>query len=156
MTDVFTKAKRSWVMSRIRGRDTSPEKAVRSFLHDHGFRFRLHKQGLPGRPDIVLAKYRTAIFVNGCFWHHHPKCKQAVYPKNRRRFWRLKIDGTVARDKKVVRSLRKLGWRVITLWECQIEARTSQLDRLVFEIKGGRAQKPTQLTPAKHPDFQSC
>src|SRR5260370_12827409 len=134
MTDVFNKAKRSWVMSRVRGRDSTPERIVRSYLLRGGFRFRLHVSGLPGKPDIVLAKYRTVIFVNGCFWHHHPRCRQAVYPKNRSRFWRAKIDGTVARDKRAMRTLRSLGWHVITIWECEIERAGSAdkcLDNLV-------------------------
>jgi DNA mismatch endonuclease (patch repair protein) len=117
-------------MSRIHGKNTSPEKAVRSFLHKSGFRFRLHVSNLPGKPDIVLPKYQTAIFVNGCFWHHHSRCKEAVYPKNRKRFWRLKIDGNIQRDKRAARALRKLGWRVVTVWECEIDRANSFGNRI--------------------------
>ncbi len=119
MTDVFSRSKRSWVMSRIRGVHTVPEKRVRSFLHGRGFRFRLHVRSLPGCPDIVLPRHRVVVFVHGCFWHHHAGCKNAVYPRTRAMFWRKKIDGNVLRDKKTVRSLRKLGWRVLTVWECK-------------------------------------
>lgn len=121
LTDVFSREKRSWVMSRIRGKDTSPERMVRSFLHRHGFRFRLHVNRLPGRPDIVLPKLKTVIFVHGCFWHHHTRCKYAVYPRTRAGFWRAKIDGNVIRDRNTARLLRKSGWAAITIWECEIE-----------------------------------
>lgn len=142
MTDVFSRTKRSWVMSKIRGKDTTPERRVRSLLHTSGFRFRLHVRDLPGKPDIVLPKHRTVIFVNGCFWHHHPRCKEAVYPKTRRKFWRLKIDGTIARDKKARATLRKLGWRVITVWECEIERGGAHLNRLVALLGKGVTAAP--------------
>jgi DNA mismatch endonuclease (patch repair protein) len=124
-------------MSRVRGKDTKPEKLVRSFLHERGFRFRLHVSNLPGKPDIVLPKYRTVIFVNGCFWHHHPRCKRSAYPRQHKRFWREKINATVARDRGAVRSLRKLGWRVATVWECQIQrldASRKKLEELIQNI----------------------
>ena len=133
MADVFTRTKRSWVMSRIRGKDTTPEKTVRSFLHNHGFRFRLHRRALPGNPDIVLPKYKVIIFVNGCFWHHHSRCKQAVYPKRRRHFWRLKIEGTKKRDKEAARQLCRLGWHVITIWECETE-KIETLSNALFAV----------------------
>ena len=119
MTDIFSKTKRSWVMSRIRGVNTKPEKVVRSFLHVQGFRFRLHQRTLPGKPDIVLSRHKTVVFVNGCFWHHHSGCKNAVYPRTRVEFWRNKIDSTVQRDEKSKENLRIMGWRVITVWECE-------------------------------------
>lgn len=134
MVDIFSPAKRSWVMSRIRGKHTVPEKQVRSFLHSAGFRFRLHVKALAGCPDIVLPKYKTVIFVHGCFWHHHEGCKQAVYPKNRKAFWRKKIDGTVSRDKKAAQALRRNGWRVLTIWECEIERNPSSMLRLTRTI----------------------
>jgi DNA mismatch endonuclease (patch repair protein) len=130
MSDVFSTAKRSWVMSRIRGKDTAPEKVVRSYLHKRGFRFRLHARALPGKPDIVLRKYRTVIFVHGCFWHHHTKCKYAVYPKNREKFWREKIDGTVLRDRKAAQLLRRAGWSVLIIWECDVERNPQSLVKL--------------------------
>jgi DNA mismatch endonuclease, patch repair protein len=118
--DIYTPAKRSWLMSRIRGVNTMPEKVVRSFLHAHGLRFRLHLRNLPGKPDIVLRRHATVVFVHGCFWHHHRGCANAIYPKTRSEFWRTKIDGNVKRDKKTDRRLRDLGWRVITVWECEV------------------------------------
>lgn len=120
MTDVFSRSKRSWVMSRIRGVHTAPERLVRRFLHERGFRFRLHVRSLPGCPDIVLPRHKSVVFVHGCFWHHHALCKNAVYPRTRAGFWRTKIDGNVVRYKQNLRKLRKLGWRVFTVWECEI------------------------------------
>jgi DNA mismatch endonuclease (patch repair protein) len=122
MTDVFSKAKRSWVMSRIRCKNTNPELVVRSFLHGRGFRFRLHARDLPGKPDLVLPKYRTVIFVHGCFWHHHSRCRNATFPSTRSMFWRSKILSNKRRDAKAVRELRSLGWDVLTVWECETEA----------------------------------
>ena len=100
MTDILSKERRSWNMSRIRGSDTKPELLVRSLLHRMGYRFRLHRKDLPGRPDIVLPKYRTVIFVHGCFWHRHKGCKYAYTPKSRTDFWQNKFQGTVERDKR--------------------------------------------------------
>ena len=120
MVDVFTKAKRSEVMSRIRGRDTKPEIAVRSLLHGLGYRFRLHVATLPGRPDIVLPRYRTAILVHGCFWHRHTRCRFCYTPKSRVEFWREKFAGNIQRDRKVRLALKRLGWRTIIIWECQV------------------------------------
>lgn len=108
-------------MSRIRGKHTAPEIVVRSLLHRLGFRFRLHGKALPGRPDIVLPKYRTVVFVHGCFWHRHRGCKNCTTPTNRRAFWVAKLEGNAARDKLHLRALRKLGWRCIVVWECQTE-----------------------------------
>lgn len=121
-------------MSRIRGKDTSPERTVRSFLHSHGFRFRLHVKQLPGRPDIVLPRLKTVIFVHGCFWHHHARCKYAVYPRSRAAFWRAKIDGAVKRDRSAARLLRKSGWAAITIWECEIERERDCWERLLKKL----------------------
>jgi DNA mismatch endonuclease (patch repair protein) len=121
MADVFSKDKRSDVMSRIRGRDTRPERAVRSILHKLGFRFRLQARHLPGKPDIVLPKYRTVIMVHGCFWHRHSHCKYAYTPKTRTEFWNTKLSANVARDRKTGKALRALGWRIITVWECELK-----------------------------------
>ena len=120
MKDKLSKARRSWNMSRIRGKDTTPEKVVRSALHRMGYRFRLHVKELPGKPDIVLPKYRTVIFVHGCFWHQHKGCKNCTTPRNRREFWVAKLEGNVARDKDHARALSRLGWRVIGIWECEV------------------------------------
>jgi len=119
--DIVSKEKRSWNMSRIRSKDTNPEKIVRSLLHRMGFRFRLHVKGLPGKPDIVLPKFKTVIFVHGCFWHRHPKCKYAYTPKSRVDFWAKKFTDNVARFKIVKKELVHLKWKVVVIWECEIE-----------------------------------
>jgi len=105
-------------MSRIRGLNTKPEIVVRSMLHRMGYRFRLHQRRLPGNPDIVLPKYRTVIFVHGCFWHRHQRCGLAYSPKSRAEFWQEKFAGNVKRDRVKARQLKKLGWRVGVIWEC--------------------------------------
>ena len=110
-------------MSRIRGRDTGPEVTVRSVLHRVGYRFRLQAAELPGRPDIVLPKYRTVVFVHGCFWHRHKDCRFAYRPKSRVEFWQKKFDENIGRDAQARRRLRKLGWRVVVVWECQTVSR---------------------------------
>lgn len=127
MVDTLTREKRSWNMSRIRGKDTKPELMLRSMLHRSGFRFRKHDKGLPGKPDIVLPKYKTIIFVNGCFWHRHSGCKYAYTPKSRQDFWLKKFEETVRRDKEKEERLLKLGWRVITTWECELRNKPEQL-----------------------------
>jgi DNA mismatch endonuclease (patch repair protein) len=106
-------------MSRITGRDTKPERAVRSYLHCQGLRFRLHRRDLPGRPDIVLAGSRTAVFVHGCFWHRHEGCRFAYTPKSNLAFWQTKFERNRMRDQEVMRTLRSLGWRAVVIWECQ-------------------------------------
>lgn len=121
MVDTLTKEKRSWNMSRIRGRNTKPELVVRSLLHRMGYRFRLHRKDLPGKPDIVLPKYKTVIFVHGCFWHRHKRCKYAYTPKSRLRFWNRKFDRTLQLDKINLRKLKHLGWKTLIIWECQVK-----------------------------------
>ena len=118
--DRITKARRSWNMSRIRGRDTAPERAVRSLLHRMGYRFRLHRADLPGKPDIVLPRYRSIVLVHGCFWHRHSGCSLAYTPKTRTDFWRAKFRATELRDCTVEQQLEDRGWRVITVWECEL------------------------------------
>lgn len=120
MTDVFSPEKRSEVMSRIKGRNTKPEKTVRSLLHRLGYRYRLHRKDLPGKPDIVLPKYKAVIFVHGCFWHRHNDCSFAYNPKCRSEFWANKFALNVARDNQVKSELEKLGWQVIVVWECEL------------------------------------
>jgi len=122
MADTLTADRRSWNMSRIRGRDTDPELSLRSLLHRAGYRFRLHSRTLPGRPDIVLRRYRTAIFVNGCFWHRHTGCKYATTPSTRREFWVEKLSENVRRDQRNHQALVRLGWKVIVVWECELTA----------------------------------
>lgn len=128
--DHLTPEKRSWNMSRIRGTETSPERKVRSMLHRAGYRFRKNVSTLPGKPDIVLPKYRTVIFVHGCFWHRHKGCKQATTPGTNTEFWQKKFERNVANDRKHARQLRRLGWHVITVWECQLEKPDKVLQRL--------------------------
>ena len=107
-------------MSRIRSRDTKPEIVLRKALHRLGFRFRIHGQGLPGKPDIVLPRHRTVIFVHGCFWHRHASCKVATTPKSNTEFWIDKFDRNVARDARNMDALSKAGWRVMIAWECDL------------------------------------
>ena len=118
-------------MSRIRGTNTAPEKVVRSTLHRLGYRFRLHGKDMPGKPDIVLAKYRTVIFVHGCFWHRHRGCTYSYTPTTRVSFWMQKFESNVRRDKRVRRQLQKMGWRVIVIWECQVGDRAKLEQRIV-------------------------
>ena len=109
-------------MSRIKGRNTGPELRLRSLLHHAGFRFRLHAKDLPGRPDIVLPRYRTAIFVHGCFWHRHPGCRNATTPSTRPEFWQEKFESNVSRDARNRAELEAAGWKVETVWECELKA----------------------------------
>lgn len=106
-------------MARVRSRDTGPELVVRKIAHRLGFRYRLHRKDLPGCPDIVFPRYRSVVFVHGCFWHRHPHCKYASSPKTRAEFWENKFQGTVARDARNEALLRDLGWRVMVIWECE-------------------------------------
>lgn len=129
MADVFTAEKRSFVMSRIRGGNTKPELAVRSRLHGMGYRFTVSgpkNRILPGRPDLVLPKYRTVIFVHGCFWHGHEYCKDFRLPGTRREWWIAKIEGNRARDLRVQRELQSLGWHVVTVWGCALKNRAAR------------------------------
>lgn len=119
MTDTMSKQQRSLCMSQIRSRNTRPEKMVRRIVHAMGCRFRLKPRKLPGSPDIVLTAYRAVIFVHGCFWHRHRNCRFAYMPKSRRGFWRKKFAVNVDRDRRAARQLRKLGWRVLIVWECR-------------------------------------
>jgi DNA mismatch endonuclease (patch repair protein) len=139
MTDRLSPEHRSWNMSRIRSRDTSPERVVRSLLHRLGYRFRLHRKDLPGSPDIVLSRYRVVIFVHGCFWHRHRNCRLAYKPKSRIEFWEKKFSDNVRRDTQAARKLRTLGWRIVTVWECQ----TRHLAKL--QIRLSRLLSPPQL-----------
>lgn len=117
--DPFNAEKRSKIMSHIRGKDTGVEKRVRSLLHRLGYRFRVHVDGLPGKPDIVLPKYASIVFVHGCFWHGHKGCKRASIPQTNSEFWTRKITGNVQRDRRTVRELHKLGWKVLVIWQCE-------------------------------------
>ncbi len=129
--DRISKEHRSWNMSRIRGRDTKPEMIVRRLLHKNGYRFRLHRKDLPGKPDIVLSKYKVVIFVNGCYWHRHPSCKYAYTPRSRVDFWKAKFEDNVKRDKAAQTALQELGWKVVIIWECE----TKNIDSLTRQLK---------------------
>lgn len=125
-------------MSHIRGKDTRPEEIVRKYLFSKGYRYRKNDGRYPGKPDIVLPKFRTVIFVNGCFWHRHPGCRYATTPETNREFWQKKFDQNIARDQKVQMHLRADGWNVIIVWECEISKitdRTSRLNKLDKEIQ---------------------
>lgn len=118
--DALTPEKRSWNMAKIRGKDTKIEVIVRKYLFAKGFRFRKNDKRYPGKPDVILPKYKVAIFVNGCFWHMHD-CKEGHLPKSNTEFWRQKLERNVINDEKHTRQLSDMGWRVITLWECELE-----------------------------------
>ena len=122
--DIWSKHKRSQVMSKIRGKNTKPEMILRSLLFKKGFRFRVHQKNLPGKPDIVLAKYKTVIFVQGCFWHYHKDCREGRIPSTNTKFWKEKLFKNVEKDARYKEALEKMGWNVITVWECEIEKST--------------------------------
>ena len=128
--DTLTPEERSKLMGKIRGKDTKPELLVRSMLHRSGYRFSLHRKDLPGKPDIVLRKYNTVIFVHGCFWHRHKNCKIASMPKSNVAFWQAKFDRNVANDKRHTRQLRRMGWHVLTVWECELKRPDKVLAKL--------------------------
>ncbi|MCT4214984.1 DNA mismatch endonuclease Vsr [Elizabethkingia anophelis] len=136
MADVHSRETRSFNMSRIKGKDTKPEMLVRKFLFSQGFRYRLHDKKLPGKPDVILPKYKTVIFVNGCFWHGHQDCKYFVVPKTRTEWWLNKINTTIANDRKVVESLQNDGWKTIVIWECELKKEKSEntLSELIKKI----------------------
>ena len=138
--DVHDKATRSYNMSRIRGKNTKPEEIVRKYLFAEGFRYLKNDTRFLGKPDIVLPKYKTVIFVNGCFWHKHEGCKYFVWPKSNTDFWHSKIESTVQRDQKKNEELKAGGWRVITVWECELKpaVREKSLQRLCTIIKSGK------------------
>ena len=145
MTDVHTPEQRSYNMSRIRGENTKPEKILRSLLHGHGFRYRIHDGRLPGRPDIVLPKYRTVILVHGCFWHRHPGCKYATTPKSRPEFWQKKFVGNVERDRKNIALLKEQGWNPVVVWECELKNDT---DAVLEKISAGLHQQYAMVNGA--------
>lgn len=132
MSDVHSKGTRSYNMSMIKGKDTKPEMIVRRYLFSKGFRYRVNVKELPGKPDIVLRKYRTVIFINGCFWHGHEGCKYFVIPKTRTEWWKAKIDKNIVRDEEVRDKLRSMGWRTMVVWECQLKPK--QRENTLSEI----------------------
>ena len=130
--DRLTPERRSWLMSRVKAKDTLPELAVRRKAHAMGLRFRLHRKDLPGTPDVVFPKYRVAVFVHGCFWHRHPGCRNTRMPKSRVAFWRDKFARNVERARRDVRALNDLGWSVTVIWECETK-RPETIERLLLQ-----------------------
>ncbi len=131
MTDVFSKEKRSWIMSRVKGRDTKPEILVRSFVHRMGFRFRVQRRDLPGNPDIVLPRHGKVILVHGCFWHGHKRCARSKRPTTHKGFWNKKLDRNIERDKRFRKMLRSMGWKVLVVWQCE----TRKPEKLVGKLE---------------------
>lgn len=142
MVDVLTPEQRRRCMTAIRGKDTKPEMVVRRLIHAAGYRYRLHKKDMPGTPDLVFYRHRKVVFVHGCFWHLH-RCRYGqVVPKTNAEFWKKKREGNVARDKRVLRQLRVLGWDVLTIWECQTRPKrllwlANRLERFLSESQTG-------------------
>jgi DNA mismatch endonuclease (patch repair protein) len=134
--DHLTPESRSVLMARIRSSDTGPELAVRKLAHRMGLRFRLKRRDLPGTPDLVFPRHKLAVFVHGCFWHRHRGCARATTPKSRTEFWFSKFETNVARDKRTNAALRKLGWRVLTIWECELKDENHLRERLTGATKG--------------------
>ena len=144
--DQISPEHRSWNMSHIKGKNTKPELLVRSWLHRHGFRFRLHVKNLPGTPDIVLPKYRTVIEVRGCYWHRHHGCKFAYTPKSNVEFWNAKFPENIKRDISTDKTLKESGWRVIVIWECEVKSQLDNKLKCLFSPK----QQPEKY------DFAEC
>jgi len=140
MSDVHEPETRSYNMSQISGKDTKPEMMVRKFLHGNGFRYRLHAKDLPGKPDLVLPKYNSVIFVHGCFWHAHEGCKYFKIPKTRTVWWKEKLYGNKERDERHIQELKEMGWNVIVVWECELkpDKKVKTLISLIEEIENSR------------------
>lgn len=136
--DIWSKEKRSEVMSKIRSKNTKPERALRSWFYSNGLRFRLHRKDLPGKPDIVFTKYKTVVFVHGCFWHYHKACREGRIPGTNSKYWEEKLLTNIQRDERHQLMLKELGWKVIVVWECEINNHLSKetLKELVNTIKG--------------------
>jgi len=132
--NIWSKEKRSEVMSRIRSKDTGPEKLLRSTLHRNGYRFRIHRKDLPGTPDIVLPKYKIVIFVHGCFWHFHKDCPDGRIPKSNIKFWEEKLLRNVERDCRDKKACEELGWKVLVVWECEIKKELSNVISRIREM----------------------
>jgi DNA mismatch endonuclease (patch repair protein) len=130
MADKLSPSRRSWNMSRIPSKNTRTELQVRSLIHSMGLRYRLHSKKLPGKPDLVFPKYKTVIFVNGCFWHRHKGCKITTTPKTNTKFWKNKFSYNVARDKEHQRELLKLGWNVVVVWQCELKDKKSLTEKV--------------------------
>ncbi len=134
--DIFSKDERSRMMSKVRGANTKPERLLRSALHKLGFRFRIQRKDLPGKPDIVLPKYKAVILVHGCFWHQHPGCKLAAMPQTNVDFWKTKLEGNAVRDRLTKEKLEALGWRVIIVWGCEVKGLIKNPEKLAEMVTG--------------------
>jgi len=136
MADVHEPSVRSYNMSQVSGKDTRPEMIVRKFLHSNGFRYGLHRNDLPGKPDLVLPKYNSVIFVHGCFWHAHQGCKYFTIPKTRSDWWKEKLYGNRERDQKNIQKLKESGWNVIVVWECDLKSgkKKERLSNLIDQL----------------------
>lgn len=141
MTDQFTPQKRSWIMSRVRGKNTKPEIIIRSLIHRLGYRFRLHRRDLPAVPDIVFPSRMKAIFVHGCFWHSHPCSRGSRMPQANKEYWQNKIARNKTRDARNLRTLKKSGWDVLVIWECQLKDEKNLVKRIINFLEG-RPLKP--------------
>lgn len=135
MADVHTPEQRSYNMSQIRGKNTKPEEIVRKYLFSQGFRYRKNDPRLPGKPDIVLPKYKTVVFVNGCFWHGHEGCRYFVWPKNNAEFWKAKISDNIQRDAQCIHLLKAQGWNVIVIWECELKKANREATLIGLETR---------------------
>lgn len=133
MSDVLTKEQRHRCMSNVRSKNTKPEIMVRKFLFSNGYRYRVNRKDLPGKPDIVLPKYKTVVFINGCFWHGHENCKYATIPVSNHEFWLSKINGNIERDKLTREKLSRMGWKIVDIWQCQLKSheRETTLNNLI-------------------------
>ena len=141
MPDNLTKEQRKKAMSSVQQQDTKPEKLVRSILHTLGFRFRKNVSSIVGKPDIVLPKYKTIIFVHGCFWHQHKDCRKAARPASNIEFWNTKLDKNVKRDEQVLRELKSIGWNVLIVWTCEIKDKESLMEKLRDLLLGDQTNK---------------
>lgn len=142
MVDHISPERRSWLMARVKGKDTTPELRVRRAAHAMGLRFRLHRKDLPGKPDLVFPKHKLAVFVHGCFWHRHDGCPKASTPKSRTEFWDMKFQANVERDKRNLSEIERLGWSCIIVWECETQ-NPQKLDEILLSlfdrrVKGGK------------------
>ena|SRR3989339_884645 len=136
MTDVYPIEKRSWIMSRVKGRDTQPEVLARSLVHRMGFRFRIHRRELPGNPDIVLPRHKKLIFIHGCFWHGHTGCSRSKRPTTNKNFWNNKLNSNIKRDRKNYKELQRIGWKVLVVWGCETkssELLLRKLERFLYD-----------------------
>lgn len=152
MTDIVDKATRSRIMSSIRGKNTKPEMTVRRFLHAAGFRYRLHRKDLPGKPDLILPKYNLVVFVHGCFWHQHHGCHYAYTPASNTVQWREKLEGNRQRDLVQQQQLLDMGWRVLVVWECGLKHSKHDLEEITSAIQSNNQILEWPVQPPRSPE----